>query len=504
LAERAAELYADQGWSAAAAHLDGGKDLAAEAWARFAVEVYNEDHLDDAERAVRRALTLEPGRGDALMFFAELLEETGRPDDAIESYRRLLAAHPGAAEQALALARLLAERGEIAEAAAVLAPFADHELLTLRLELADLRDRLGEHEAVLAIVDPIIARMKLELGNVLTGPLRQELAADYLHARRLHDEAFAALHGREKVIEASVKRGDLDAHAGVNYRLLGQARLARPPRWAIDTRLRSVEEGLAFGESLIAASERSRGLCHIATSKLRVGLFREARALFDEARALDDDNFAAYLGLGAAMELDGSSIFDLIERLPERGPSGDLERVVSDWPVLTRDERRVVTALSVPFARVLPAVAAAGGVARILPVDARLTDLAGMQTAEGVRMDDHRCLEAITGAANAQLAASKIENLLLLTGSTFAHELAHLVHHHAPEPVQRRIDALYERAMAEDHVITAYQTKNVAEFFAVAYTDFLAELCGLPAVREPDDVGILEDTYALIEELGGE
>jgi hypothetical protein len=172
--------------------------------------------------------------------------------------------------------------------------------------------------------------------------------------------------------------------------------------------------------------------------------------------------------------------------------------------VLTPHEQRVVLAAARPLASLLPVIAEAGGRARILPIDARLTDLPEMQAHADERYEDHRCLAAITGAANARICASKIEDLLYVMGerdSVFAHELAHLAHHHAPERVRRRIDELYERAAAEEHVITAYQTTNAAEFFAVAYTDYLAHLYDLPSQREADDVGIVDDTFELIRDL---
>jgi hypothetical protein len=86
--------------------------------------------------------------------------------------------------------------------------------------------------------------------------------------------------------------------------------------------------------------------------------------------------------------------------------------------------------------------------------------------------------------------------------SVFAHELAHLAHFHAPEAVQLKIDELYEIAAQEEHVITAYQTTNSAEFFAVAYTDNLARAYDLPSQRELDDIGIVEEVFAPIDTLG--
>jgi hypothetical protein len=81
--------------------------------------------------------------------------------------------------------------------------------------------------------------------------------------------------------------------------------------------------------------------------------------------------------------------------------------------------------------------------------------------------------------------------------SVFAHELAHLAHHHAPDEMCARIDALYERALEAEYVITGYQSTNSAEFFAVAYTDYLAHLYELPFARELDEDGLVEETFAL-------
>src|SRR5262249_44764125 len=104
-----------------------------EPWARFAVHLYNEDHKEESERAIRRALSIEPGRGDALIFLAELLVETARVDEAIDTYRALLARRPAAAAEAHALARLLAARDDHAAVVTTLERFAAHPSLDLRL-----------------------------------------------------------------------------------------------------------------------------------------------------------------------------------------------------------------------------------------------------------------------------------------------------------------------------------------------------------------------------------
>jgi len=109
-------------------------------------------------------------------------------------------------------------------------------------------------------------------------------------------------------------------------------------------------------------------------------------------------------------------------------------------------------AMAAPLAPLFPRIVEAGGIARLLPIDALLTDLPELAEGGQERGDDHRCLQAITGAASGRVCASKIEEVLLGVAhdSVFAHELAHLAHHHAPTEMCDRIDALYERATSVD------------------------------------------------------
>ena len=504
LARQAEEVFARAGFAAAATHLDSSDGLGGAPWAHFAVALYNQGKKEDAERAIRRALEVEPGRGDALIFLAEVLAESAREPEAIEAYRELLRRFPGAGSSAVALARLLRRRHDFAGVREVLAPFAGHSQEAL-MALAQAHYELDDHDAVLALLGPAVERMRLEMRQGLFGGADgRELHAAYQDASRLYSEAYAARHGREAVIESPVVAGDLDPRSATNFRLFGEARLAHPPAWEPDTELRSVDDGLAFGEALIRAGERSRGACHVGLARLRQGKVDEARKRFAEARDLDDDNFAAYLGLAAAMELEAARAFSRLRELPDRPPPPLVEEVVVDWPALTALERKVVALVVAPVAAALPRILAGGGEVRLLPVDARLIDLPEMAGPPHERADDHRCLEAITGAATARVAASKIEELLALTGerdSVFAHELAHLVHFHLPAHQCRRIDELYARAMEHGHVATDYQTTNAAEFFAVAYTDFIAHEYDLPSKREHDDEGILEQTFDFIRSL---
>jgi tetratricopeptide (TPR) repeat protein len=504
-ARRAEELFLTAGFEAAADLLDSSNGLRGEPWAHFAVALYNRDRPAEAERAVRRALALEPGRGDALIFLAELLTEQDRATEAIETYRELLGRFPQAADQALALARLLLARDDFAGVRDLLGGSAhpSHEAL---LVLAQAHFALDEHQAVVSLLGPAVERLRLDLKQGMFGAVAQrDLYADYQEASHLYADAYAALHGREKVIESAVIQGDLDPHSGANYRLLGEARMAHAPSWTPDLLLRSVEEGRVFGQALIKQGETSRGLCQVGLSRLRQGKLDDARKLFRDARDADDESFVPYLGLAAVLDLSAARAFPRLQALPEPPVPAGIERVVTDWSALTPAERKVVTLIVSPLAGVLPRLAEAGARARILPIDARLTDLPEMAAGAGERAEDHRCLEAITGAATERVSASKIEELLCLTGerdSVFAHEFAHLAHFHLPEAQQRAIDELYERALGQQHVATEYQTTNSAEFFAVAYTDFIAHKYDLPSRRHLDEEGIVEATFALIRTFG--
>jgi hypothetical protein len=55
-------------------------------------------------------------------------------------------------------------------------------------------------------------------------------------------------------------------------------------------------------------------------------------------------------------------------------------------------------------------------------------------------------------------------------------------------------------AEAEGFVLTNYQTRNVAEFFAVAYEDYLCNLYSLPSAREAG-FEHLEPVFAFIDGL---
>jgi tetratricopeptide (TPR) repeat protein len=506
LADRAYERYVAHGWAAAEAEVaTAPARLAPEAWAQLGVTLENAERRDDARRALQRSRALAPERTDTLLFLADMERDAGNADAAIDQYRALLAAAPGAAMAALDLARLLAVRGAQPEVVEVLRPFSGHVSVELRVLLAGALFETARHAEVIDVTGRIVKDTERDLGGYLAGNLRSELVGYMRDAIQLHDDSFAALHGREQVIKADVHRGRLVANSGANYRLLGEARMSTPPPWTPDTLLRDPDGTAAFGKALMAEGDRSRGLCHLGAAALRLHKLSQARDLFEQARVLNEDNFAAFLGIGAAIDLDQTHALARLEWLPELPAivPPEMTEVVSDWPVLTSRERIVVHAALAPVARQLPAVVAAGAVARVLPIDARLVDLPAFHRGAGDRLEDERCLDAITGAATAKMCASKVEELLLFSGErgwVFAHELAHLVHFHLPRSMCEELDALFDRIEAQDFVLTNYQTRNVAEFFAVAYEDYLCNHYALPSAREAG-FDQMEPVFAFIDRL---
>lgn len=503
------QILQETGWAAAKKYVtELPGTLRAGAWAHGAVVVANGGKPLLARDALRESVHLDGTRSDALLLLADLENEAGEADAAIEHYRRLLALHPRAAGAALKLARLLLAAERFGEVTELLDPFTSLELTDVAICQAQACFALGQHERVVELLEPLGARLRTAMSMSLSRDELRDIDQQQRELSTLYDDAYAACHGRERVIESPLMAGQLDARSGVNYHLLGEARMARPPAWKPDATLRSVADSMTFAQRLIDEGQRSRGLCHLGAAHLRGGDLDRARDHFERARELDDDNFAAYLGIGAVLAYDQHRCRAKVDRLflPGGAEPPGLRDVVVDWLALTEEERRAVMAAALPLASLLPNVAEGGGQARILPIDARPVDLAAFAPERGERDGwDQRCVDAITGVATREMCVAKIESLLdigSLGGWVFAHELAHLVHFHAPEDVQRRIEALYGQLGEEDYLLTTYESKNSAEFFAVAYVDYLDRRWELPTTRELDADGLLGEVFAFFDELG--
>jgi hypothetical protein len=84
----------------------------------------------------------------------------------------------------------------------------------------------------------------------------------------------------------------------------------------------------------------------------------------------------------------------------------------------------------------------------------------------------------------------------------FAHELAHLVHHQLSDDLCRELEELFAELDAGEFLLTSYQSRNVREFFAVAYEDYLCDLYALPSPYQAT-VEHLEPVFAFIDRLTG-
>jgi hypothetical protein len=293
----------------------------------------------------------------------------------------------------------------------------------------------------------------------------------------------------------------------VNFTLLAAHQMLGAPCRAPSLELLPLEKLRALADERLR-SNASDGIGQVQRGMvaLREVRFREAARHFERALELSPDDFAPLLGKGAALTLEQQDVLGNLKHLPEVVSLEGLERVFPDWPALTERERRVVHASALPLRQFLPRLAQGGYRVRILPLDVRASDLPELAEWRDERAeDDHRTFEALDGVAVGNMAIAKIEGLLSLApgaqGWVLAHEFAHLVLFAGPEQLRARVHKLLRRAARTGYVGSEYQKQNEDEFFACAYTEYLARRYGLDAEQELDDRGIAAELLAFFEEL---
>ena len=468
--------------------------LQAEAFGRTALALFHDERYAAAKHSLDRALALAPDEVDLHQLAASVAAALGDLNTAIAAQRRVHAVRPREVQVIESLAGLLIAAERLTEVIDLLSPWRDDPLLATRF--AEALFGSGRLDEALAILDEVCGTYDGQLKQI--APDWQGLKARAEEASRLRDAVYAELHGHEATIELHAAAGSLDARAGVNYKLLGARLAATGERVAEVLELQDPETTERRGRALLDRDPRSSsGLVLVGVAQLRRGEVSSARKSFERACEADGRCFAAFLGLGAALDHENHGLHRRAAKLalPASLPV-ELARVVPDLGVLTDPERRVVWASVQPLANLLPVLADREVTMHILPIDVRATDVELFEELAGERADDdHRSYDAISGVATHGGAIAKIEELLDTgeQGWTFAHELAHLAFFHLDEQRGEPLLALYERALAVGYANTEYALSNPDEFFAVSYADYLRHRHDLPGVPVADDAGVQRD-----------
>lgn len=118
-----------------------------------------QDKLEEAIAAYEHALELRPDHEAGLEAMLWSLNRLGRQDQAIERIDAIIAAHPQPARWRAERAAILASIGRYAEAAAdwQFLHDATPDSVHAMVQLARLRERLGEHDVALALADKAAA-----------------------------------------------------------------------------------------------------------------------------------------------------------------------------------------------------------------------------------------------------------------------------------------------------------------------------------------------------------
>ena len=472
--------------------------------------------LDDedaaASRALERLLRDAPEHFEAQHALAGLAGRSGDTDAALAAARAHFEANPRNLAAACALAQLQVDAG-LAEAALVtVAPFLRAGDLDANMVAAQAHFAAGHLAAAAELAARVRDEARARQAGAMTPDDFQFARERYEEASRLWSDVHARLEGREQVVVAPARKGELDGGAGVNYRLLAESLMAASSHRPTHPALRSVATLAAALDDHDPPDPRDPRdaweLAVLGEWHLREGRPDDARSIFEAARGLDGQCFAAFLGIGAALDARKQGFPRNLEALPAMTPEpeleGDLIRLLPDFTALTAFERRIVFAAAGPFRAALPRLLAAGMQGHILPLDTRPTDLPAFAAFQGERRDDHRTAAALGGMATGRAFVVRIDQLLDLgpeSGLTFAHELAHAVLFHLPAAWQARVDALHRRAVEVGYAFTQYQLESPDELWAVGYAEWLAERLALAPPRPNDDAGLRAELGRLFTEL---
>ncbi|HEY5922797.1 MAG TPA: tetratricopeptide repeat protein, partial [Kofleriaceae bacterium] len=274
----------------------------AQAFGWLAVALFDDELYTAARASLDRALALAPDEPELHRLAGEIATELGDADTAIEAQRRVVAASPRDPQQAIVLAELLIVSERAGEAIELLEGLSDLHDAAVETRLAEALFVSDRGEEALALLDDVCARYDAQLKE-LSAADWQALKARADEAHRLRDDVYAEMHGREATIELAAAEGKLDANAGVNFRLLGARLAVKSERIAEVLELEDPDATERRGQAMIERTPASaHGLVLVGSAQLRRGEVAAARKSFERACEADGRCFAAFIGLGAAMD----------------------------------------------------------------------------------------------------------------------------------------------------------------------------------------------------------
>jgi hypothetical protein len=106
-----------------------------------------------------------------------------------------------------------------------------------------------------------------------------------------------------------------------------------------------------------------------------------------------------------------------------------------------------------------------------------------------------------SAAATASVRVERLIDVATSGGWAFAGEVARLAHPHLPRAVREQVAALRARAREAGWASKRHPLDDDAEFFAVAYADFLRQRHGLTEYRDPEEAGPYHEVMALFAAL---
>jgi hypothetical protein len=130
-----------------------------------------------------------------------------------------------------------------------------------------------------------------------------------------------------------------------------------------------------------------------------------------------------------------------------------------------------------PLAEFLPKLARNGARHYLVPMDERVSDMAGLARLDDEQTFDGRYYASIRGVGG-RVTASGMEYIEMAARGSFntiAHEFAHQVHMTVMGRQDvKRIRELYERAVRDKRTLDYYAAANEYEYFAQGYEAYIA------------------------------